>query len=135
MVSGLLAIEQLIHYYSCAAIIYLIATVIKYYARFRSDENTRRINYTYVIVSDVGLGIQSILRAGGGVAFGIIASPQDITFTTTLTNLTLLQIAASALLVSGAISMSRNEVAKRSERGTYDNPLKMDIIYPKITSL
>lgn len=126
MVSGLLAIRQLTHYYAWLLAPYALFLMLNYLIRFRSDRNKNTFNFLYKIITEAGTGFQTILRTGAGVAFGIFLLPTEITTLTSANYPLLYGMIFLPIFLSCAISFYADEVKSRTERQPYKNPLKLD---------
>lgn len=127
MISGLLAISQLISYYAWLLAPYALFLMLKYLIRFRSDRNKNTFNLLYKIITEAGTGFQTILRTGVGVAFGIFLLPTEITTLTSANYPIVFGMILASMFASCAISFFTDEMKSRTERQAYKNPIKLDI--------
>lgn len=127
MVSGLLAIGQLIDYFGWMLAPYALLLILKYWIRFGSDRIKHTFNFLHKVISEAGTGFQTILRTGAGAAIGVLLLPEEITTPTSAQYATLYWIIVMTIILSCAISFFKDEVMSRTERQHYKNPLRLDI--------
>ena len=127
MVSGLLAIGQLIDYFGWMLIPYAVVLLIKGLFRFRSDQGKYTFNFLHKILSEVGTGFQTILRTGAGVAIGILALPEEVIRPTPAQHAMLCLMVFITIMSSSLITLFKEEVIRRTERQPYKNDLKLNV--------
>lgn len=127
MVSGLLAIAQIINYFGWMLVPYALLAILKYSIRFNSDTGKNSFNLLHKIIAEAGSGFHTIIRTGAGVAFGITMLPNDITRATPQNLSNLYVMTTTLLIISCNFALLKDHITSKTERNIYKNTLKLDI--------
>ncbi|WP_459205292.1 hypothetical protein ACSMEV_11605 [Pseudomonas sp. MLB6B] len=128
IVSALLANEALIKYAFWTLPVFLLLPIVRRCFRSNTDERNACFDRLYNVMMEASSSLWAILRAGSGVAMGILALSIETTPALTSAHYkTLCGMLLCCCLVSSALSFYKANADRHLYRSRYQNPLLLRI--------
>ena len=123
---GLLASGELINHAGYLIYLYVAATALRYGMRFTSEGIQEKFVAFHNLTTEIGTSFITIIRTGLGAMIGVlvIALSTDIITLTSSDYAGLLGYIFIVLVVSTALAVLHEVLAKASKRTLYNNPLR-----------